>query len=270
MNDVSPCIHLTGLQIETEGHPEFRDLSFSVESGALAAIVGRNHGSWIVLLRILAGMRSLPGGQLELWGNPITAIDRRSLNQLISFVSHSQHPVFHYTVEEFIMQGCESRLKPLQSPGEHEYEKARQIVSQLNIEKLIRRDSSMLSDGELQLVSLARVLMEDTRLMLLEDPVCHLPQETQAEIMSMLLDLTRQQGKTILVTLKDPELALKLADQLIIFDDNGIADILFRHQPTFYEEANAVLQRLLTLDSEGRLIELPSNRNCSDMIDRLF
>ena len=270
MNDVSPCIHLTGLRIETEIHPEFRELSLSVESGVLAAIVGRNHGSWVILLRILAGMRGLPDGQLELWGTPITAFDRRSLNQLISFVPSNQHPVFHYTVEEYIMQGCESRLKPLQSRGENEYEKARQIVSQLKIEKLTSRDSSMLADSELQLVSLARALMEDTRLMLLEDPVCHLPEETQAEIMSMLHSLTRQQGKTILITMEDPNLALKQADQLIIFDDNGIADILFRNQPVFFEAANAVLQRLLILDSEGRLIESPKTRSYSVMKDGLF
>lgn len=270
MNEGSPCIHLTGLQIESNGHPAFRDLNFSVESGTLAAMVGRNQGNWVILLRMLAGVRSLPGGQLELWGEPITAIDRRRLNQLVSFISLNLRPVFHYSVEEYILQGSETHLKPMQSSGEPEFKKMEEIVSQLKIEKLVNRDCSMLSDGELQLASLARVLMEDTMLILLEDPVCYLPKETQTEIMSMLLDLTRQHGKTVLVALEDPGLALKLADQLIIFDDNGIADILFRRQPTFFESANLVLQRLLMLDPEGHLLDTPQNGSHPVMSDRLF
>lgn len=255
MNGSKPCIQVINLQLESAGRPLLRNLNLQVNCGMLTALVGRNPPAWNHLLRQIAGKQPILDGQIEVWGVPVSQIPRRTIDSLICHIPLHEKPIFAYSVMEFIMQGCEVSLKPMQSPQACDQERALQIMKQLRIEKLGKRDSSLLNSSELQLVLLARGLMQNARLFLLDDPVSHLKPAAQLEIMNILMEKVRQDS-TALIAFQDPWLAVQLADQLIVFDEDGIAAVLYRRQPDFAAAAEYVLNQLLTLDNEGHLLDV--------------
>jgi len=97
--------------------------------------------------------------------------------------------------------------------------------------------------------------MQDARLLMIDEPFDSLNDEEQAEILSLLQDMAHRRGRTVVAAIQDPALAVASADRLIIFDNQGITDVLDRHQDNFAENANKVLQRLMMLDPNGHLLD---------------
>ena len=254
MNGSKPCIQVINLQLESAGRPLLRNLNMQVNCGVVTALVGRNPAVWNHLLRQIAGKQPIIDGQIEIWGVPVSQIPRRTIDSLICHIPLQEKPIFAYSVMEFIMQGCEVSMKPMQTPQACDHERAMQIMKQLKIEKLGQRDSSLLNSIELQLVLLARGLMQNARLFLLDDPVSHLKPAAQLETMTLLLEKVKQ-NSTALIAFQDPWLAVQLADQLVVFDEDGIAAVLYRKQPDFAAAAEYVLNQLLTLDNDGHLLD---------------
>ncbi len=255
MNDNKPCVQIINLQLDLSGKPIYRNLNLQIQTGTLTALTGKNPAAWNILLRMIAGTQGIQNGMIDLWGVPVNQIGRRGLSHLICYVPRLQQPLFAYPVTEFIMQGCESRLKPMQAPQDSDRALADSIIRQLKIEKLVHRDCSLLNKAERQLVLLARALMQDARLLMLDDPVSYLPEKEQYAVLSLLLDMTRRQDKTMVVALDDPWLGLQLADQMVVFDEQNLAAILYRQQPDFAAAAESVLHRVLPLDAECHLLD---------------
>jgi iron complex transport system ATP-binding protein len=253
--DIRPCIQITNLQFEWTSSPIYRNLNLQIPQNILSVLTGRNPAVWNALLRMISGTQAIQSGQIDLWGVPVGHFGRRGLSSLICYVPRQQQPLFAYPVKEFIMQGCESRLKPMQTPQIADIELAQQIMSRLKIQKLNNRDCSLLNKAERQLVLLARALMQNAQLLMLDDPVHYLDGSEQFSIMKMLLEMAHQQNKTVVVALSDPWLGLMLADQLVVFDDHNVAAALDRQQPDFAEAAESVLHRVLPLDAECHLLD---------------
>ncbi len=256
MNGFKPCIQIINLQLDLFGKPVYRNLNLQINCGTLTALVGQNPAAWNTLLRLLSGMQPVHSGQIELWNTPISRIGRRNVNNLICFIPRQHQPVFAYTVMEFIMQGCEASLKPLQTPQESDRERAKQIMRNLKIEKLANRDSSLLNNSERQLVLLARAFMQDAKLYLLDDPFNSLNEAAQFSAMTLLREMVHENDRTALVAMQDPWLAMQLADQLVVFNQQGIAAVLYRQQPDFADAAEYVLHQVLDLDESGHLLDL--------------
>ncbi|HBP38747.1 MAG TPA: hypothetical protein DD640_08410 [Clostridiales bacterium] len=255
MTEARPCIQIINLELDLAGKAIYRNLNLLIESNTLTVLTGKNPAAWNILLRMVAGTQAIQSGHIDLWGVPVSHIGRRGLSNLICYVPRQQQPLFAYPVMEFIMQGCESRLKPMQAPQASDLELAQQILNRLKIQKLAHRDCSLLNKAERQLVLLARAMMQDAQLLMLDDPVHHLDETEQFTTVKMLLDMAHQQNKTVVINLMDPWLGLMLADQLVVFDDSGIAAVLYRQQPDFADAAESVLHRILPLDAECHLLD---------------
>lgn len=225
MESGSPGIQLTHLTIEHFGIQIYENLNLKIDTGTLAAFTGHNPDCWNILMRMIGGQQQVSSGLIELWGVPVAQISRRNLNSLVSFVPRQQHPLFAYPVIDYVLQGVEPRLKPLQAPTEADRERAREILHLLHIEKLMYRDSSLLSNRERQLVAIARALMQDARLLMIDEPFESLDDDDQAEILVLFRNLVHKQGRIIILAIKNPDLASAIADRLVFFDSQGIAEI---------------------------------------------
>jgi iron complex transport system ATP-binding protein len=239
--DLRPCIRLRDLVIASSGKTIYDNLQLTVPTGCVAVITGAPSPGWNALLHVLAGMQPVQGGQLDLWGYPIAQIGRRDMNANISYLPRHYKAIFDYTAGEFIQRGCEVRLKPLQGIGFAEEEQARQIMAQMKIERLASRESDLLNNAEHQKVGLARALMQQAHLLLLDEPLISLNEEDQATVMSLLRDYARQNQKTVLATMADPRQGLRMVDLLIVFGSDGILAVLDRNSPDFDAAAEQAL-----------------------------
>jgi len=132
--------------------------------------------------------------------------------------------LFAYPVIDYVLQGIEPNLKPLQAPAETDRERAREILASLHVEKLMYRDSSLLSNRERQLVVIARALMQDAQLMMIDEPFDSLTEQDVTIVFAIFESLAHSQGKTVILAMLDTTLALTGADRLVTFEYMGIVD----------------------------------------------
>jgi iron complex transport system ATP-binding protein len=243
--EAKPCVQVKDLPVELSGLPIYPSLNLNIRCGSLAVISGVYSPAWTTLLQMLAGIRPVQSGRIELWGYPIGSINRRDMSSHICFVPKKHRPVFNYSVQEYVLQGCEARLKPLQTVDSSDRERVMQVLKRMDIENLSGRNSEFLSNAEHQKVILARALAQNARLTILDEPVENLDETDRYRVMAILLETALQNQLTLVAAMQDPGLGLLLADQMLIFDSNGIMADLDRKQPDFAAAAERALARAL-------------------------
>lgn len=239
--DLRPCIRMRDLAVALSGKTVYHNLQLTIPTGRLAVITGVPSPGWNALLHILAGMQPVSSGQLDLWGYPIGQIGRRDMSANTSYVPRHYKASFDYSAGEFILRGCEAHLKPMQGISFADEQLAQQIMEQMKIERLASRKSDLLNNAEHQKVGLARALMQQAHLLLLDEPLISLNEDDQATVMAILLDYTRQNQQTVLAAMADPQPGLRLADLLIVFGPAGILAVLDRSMPDFDTAAKQAL-----------------------------
>ncbi|HAL74830.1 MAG TPA: hypothetical protein DCM45_07075 [Clostridiales bacterium] len=224
MESDKPCIRMTDISVEHSGATVCENLSLTIDVGSLVLLTGRNPACWSVVMRMIGGLQPIPTGVIELWGIPVQRISRRVLSSQVCFVPRQQHPLFAYPVIDYVLQGIEPNLKPLQAPAETDRERARDILNGLHIEKLMYRDSSLLSNRERQLVVVARALMQDAHLLMIDEPFDSLNEQDVSIVLAIFKSLAHSHDKTVIMAMLETGPALAAADRLVTFEYMGIID----------------------------------------------
>ena len=190
-------------------------VSFSVPvSGQLIGLLGVNGSGKTTLLKAAAGL--LPHtGQCLLDGVPLESLSTRRLAQTVSYIPQQSGISVSLSAREVVLMGFNPRLGVLQ-------------------------DYLTLSGGEKQLCILARTIAEDAPLLLLDEPDSALDLANRSRMTALLAQLVHTGGKTALVCLHDPALALDSCDILVVLQGGGVAAVL--HPRT---DPPAVLQAAL-------------------------
>lgn len=202
--------------------PILRDVSMRVEEGKICALLGRNGSGKTTLLRCLNALIKPAQGQVYLQGRDIAHLSRAEIARIVSVVPQSTSAPFNYPCLEVVLMGEAARLNPWSVPGEVARQRAKGVFKQIGIEHLLDQDYNGISGGEQQLVLLARALFQDTPYMLLDEPNSHLDFSNQHQMMSLMRQLAKQQGITMLITLHDPNLAVYYCDEIVLMQQGRL------------------------------------------------
>ncbi len=154
----------------------------------------------------LAGLHQLDGGR-------ITYRDaQKSKSEQVSVVLTDKLSGQNMTVYELVSFGRYPYLDWTVRLSAEDKRQIDEAIVQVKIQHLVDQRLSELSDGQMQLVMIARALAQDTPLMLLDEPTAHLDLNNRIEIMKLLRALAHQTGKAIIVSSHDLDLALQTAD----------------------------------------------------------
>jgi ABC-type sugar transport system ATPase subunit len=197
--------------------PDFslKDISFSVEQGDYFILLGESGAGKSMLLETIAGLINPESGSIFLEGNNITNQKIQDRKIGLVFQDHAVFP--HMTVYENIVFSLHGRNLS------HKEKKVsvHQIAEQLSISGLLDRRPSTLSGGELQRVALARTLVQQPRILLLDEPLASLDSRIKSELRSQLRKIQRR-GQTILHVTHDYEEALSLGNRIAVIHDGSI------------------------------------------------
>lgn len=211
--------------------PTLHDVSFSVRQGTLVAVLGPNGAGKSTLFRCILRLLKPSAGTIRLCGEDTAAIDRRRLAKLAAYIPQSSTPVFNYTVEDAVLMGTTGALSALQAPSRTERERCARALEQLGISDLAQRGIAQLSGGERQLALIARALVQDARVLIMDEPTANLDYGNQRRVMQQVRALA-DGGYTILLSTHNPEHALHYATQVLalqngrVIADGATADTL--------------------------------------------
>ena len=218
------CLQADQIEFRYEGatsRPVFSELSLAVGKGSVFCLLGPNGTGKSTLLKCLCGLLQCGKGRILLNGNSIRYLGPTTLAQAIGYVPQSQVPVFPYAVEEVVVMGRAPHLKTLAMPSKTDYQKAGRAMDAVGITHLARRPCTRLSGGEWQLTLLARALVQEAQLLILDEPTSHLDVGNQVKILHTIQSLAAQ-GLTIVMATHFPDHALWTADQVAVLNQGRI------------------------------------------------
>lgn len=199
------------------GHP----VNLSIRSGELIGLIGPNGIGKSTLIRTLIGVQPPLNGQLSLKSTPLTSFSLPQLALELSVVLTDAPATRNLKVQEMVSLGRQpytNWLGKLSREDELIVHKAMENTETLDLAH-VRCDQ--LSDGQFQRVSIARALAQDTDLIVLDEPTTHLDLYHRAYIFKLLHKLCREQGKAVLFSTHEIEMALTKSDKLLLMSAKG-------------------------------------------------
>lgn len=241
------------------GKTILNDLSLSVEKGSITAILGPNGTGKTTLLHTILGLLAPQSGEIWIAGKNIDEYKRSELSQVMSLVPQSEVVPFNFKVIEYVLLGRTPQLGFLDMPSEHDIELVRDTLEMLEIQHLEQRAVTELSGGEQQMAILARALVQEPQLLLLDEPTSHLDLSNKGRLLKILQTLS-QRGVTIVFSTHDPDAAAMIADHVILLKAGAVLDAGLIDQVLTSEKLTQTYgTEVKVLTIEGRLVTLLIN-----------
>lgn len=198
------------------------DLSLDIPAGKITAILGPNGTGKTTLLLILLGLLKPFEGEVRVSGKSHREYSKRDLSQMIGLVPQFESIPFNFSVFEYVLLGRSPYLKPFQLPGEEDVRITDGALEAAGISHLSEKPVTEISGGERQLVHISRVLAQQTRILLLDEPTAHLDLENQNRILKLLKRMSFE-GITAVMTTHDPNAAIFAANHFVLMDRGNIS-----------------------------------------------
>ncbi|MDR0694481.1 MAG: ABC transporter ATP-binding protein [Prevotellaceae bacterium] len=201
-----------------------RPMHLSTTGSELLALVGLNGAGKSTLLRTIAGLQKPIDGKIFLCGKPLPDYSRNELAKIISFVSTEPIAVPYLKVFDLAAMGrypYTGRMGHLNEDDKYQVLEALELVG---LRAMAWRNVSTLSDGERQRVMIARTLVQDTPIVLFDEPTAYLDMPNKYETLALLQRLAHNRHKTIIYSTHDISLATRTADKLWLITPAGISE----------------------------------------------
>lgn len=193
------------------------NISLHVQPGDCIALLGANGAGKSTLLRLLLGLLKPHAGRVLLHGQPLAAQQRRHIARHLAYVPQSHVPSFPYRVRDIISQGRLPSTGLGRGANADDHAAVDQALAQLGIEHLAARLYTELSGGERQLALIARALVQQARVIVLDEPVAGLDYGHQQRLLEQLQRLAAQ-GLSIISSSHHPEHALAWANRAWVLE----------------------------------------------------
>lgn len=227
-------------------------LSVKLPEGRLICLVGRNGVGKSTLLRSLSALQPPLSGDVLLDGRSIASYSHKALARLVSVVTTRDVPVPSMTSWEVVALGRSpyTQFWGQLSPADKEI--VDRSIDITGISPLASRRVGSLSDGERQKVMIAKAIAQETPVILLDEPTAFLDYPSKVSTLSLLSRLAREMRRTILVSTHDVEHALRLSDEVLLLQKEGLYKVLRRDALVGDHSADGLGQQV----GDGDLLDL--------------
>ncbi len=204
------------------GEPILKGVSVQIAPGDFCALLGPNGAGKSTLLYALMGYLKPDKGSVCMFGKDFNDLKRNYIARNLAFVPQESVHEFDHTVLETVLMGRFPYLGLLQTYSAEDYLVVAKVLELLKLTALQGRWVSELSGGEKQRVLIARALAQETPYILLDESLSQLDINHQIEIMHLLKDIHKNQGKAVLIVSHNLNLAANYAERLIFLKDGRI------------------------------------------------
>ncbi len=218
-------LEIRDLHFSYRNNEVLKGLNLTVSDGEMVSLLGRNGAGKTTLMRLIPGFLKAPEQSILIDGKPVLQMSLRERASYMAYIPQITRSVFPYSVRTSILMGCSNRLSLLQNPGRREEQRVEEVIDLLNIRAIADRNMETISGGERQLVLIARALMQDARLLILDEPTSFLDYGNQLLVLERVQELAGQ-GYSCIYSTHNPDLALShstravvMKDGVIVFDD---------------------------------------------------
>lgn len=217
-------------------HPIHTHLSFHLLRGELTALLGANGAGKSTLLRTLAASQPALSGTLQVLDKPLQSYSERERSRTIGVVLTDKTQAGGLTVYELVSLGRQPHTGFFGRLHAKDHRLVEEALEAAGISHKAQQYMAELSDGERQKAMIAKALVQECPLIILDEPTAFLDAVSRIEVMTLLHRLAVEQDKAILLSTHDIEQALVLSDKLwLLSKDTGLQcgvteDLILKHQ----------------------------------------
>lgn len=190
------------------------NLDLQAAPSTLTSLIGTNGTGKSTLLRSLASLQPVIGGRVMVEGEELSHLNASARAKKISVVLTDIINTQHLSVFDLVAMGRMPYTSWSGRLSDNDKEIVKRSIEQVNLSHKTLMMVNELSDGERQRASIARALAQDTPLILLDEPTSHLDLPNRVEIMLLLRQLAEKQGKSIIISTHELNLAFQMSHQI--------------------------------------------------------
>lgn len=207
------------------------NISFEIKEGELIGLLGVNGSGKSTLIKAICNIIG-HSGQVVINNTSIEGLKTAELAKIISYVPQQSGIGIDISVLSVVMMGFNSKLRLFEQPTEDMYNKAKAVINLVGLSDVINKNYMLLSQGQKQMVILARALVGQGNMIVMDEPESALDYNIRYKSMNIVKDWIRTDKRAGLVILHDIMLALNNCDRLILLKDKHISDIVDLHNDT--------------------------------------
>lgn len=220
MSNVS--ISTSNLTIGYDNKLVQRDLSFSLLQGEMVCMLGKNGCGKSTLLRTLAGLQPALDGTFTLTNNPLPIANSHNDASHLALVLTERLSLENTSVHDVVAMGRYPYTSFLGGLSTQDEQIIEQSLADVGLSGVGDTPFNGHSDGEKQRALIAKAIAQQTPIILLDEPTAHLDLPNRIKILQLLRCLAHEQGKTILISTHELELAIQLSDRILLMSEQGI------------------------------------------------
>ena len=199
-----------------------RDLTFQVTPGEMVGLIGPNGSGKSTIIKALSHVISPYSGKILLDGKNIAKIPRAELARLIGVVPQMPLLPSTFTAFEIVLMGRNPHLGLFQYESARDMDITWQAMEKTATQSLAERRVGELSGGEIQRIVIARVLAQEPKSILLDEPTANLDINYQVEILDLIKNLCLENNLAVVITLHDLNLASQYCGRLILLNNGRV------------------------------------------------
>ena len=199
-------------------------VSLDVRKGEFIGIIGPNGAGKTTLLTVINGLGKLVHGKAWVLGSRLNGRNSINLRKRIGYVAQVERidPRLPINVRETVMVGCYGRLGLFRWPTRAQWERVDEVLEMVGIAHLSQRPIGHLSGGEYQRAAIARALVQQPEIFLLDEPTASIDQKAQREILSLIQLIHREYHTTTLFVTHDIRTLPFICQRLILMKEGKI------------------------------------------------
>ena len=196
-----------------------KNVSFNVKEESFTVLLGPSGCGKSTILKMLSGLENVTSGTIKIENRDVTELEASKRGVSMVFQSYALFP--HLNVKENIQFG----LKVRKVPVEEREKKVKEAAKVVGLTELLDRKPANLSGGQRQRVALARSIVSDQSVCLMDEPLSNLDSKLRAEMRDEIRDLQKRLGLTVVYVTHDQVEAMSMADQIILLKSGEIVQV---------------------------------------------
>lgn len=197
------------------------NLDLAVRENAVLTILGPNGAGKTTLLKCMMGFLKWNRGDTYVDGRPFGSYTPGEIWKHVSYVPQAKHNAFSYSILDTVVMGLNAGSSLFSSPSKSDYERAYAMLERMGIAHLAQQGCNAVSGGQLQMALIARALVSEPKILILDEPESNLDMYNQLKVVDAIARIAAERTTTCIVNTHFPAHALAISDDTLFMGRNG-------------------------------------------------
>lgn len=217
-----PSISVSNLSFSYNENLTLKNLSFEIEKNSFVSILGPNGAGKSTLVNLISKVMPIGAGEIVIEGKNIRDLNHIEIAKKVAVVPQYTSLGFNFSVYEIILMGRYPYLSRFKGEKQEDYRIVNEVMELTHTDIFKDRKYNELSGGERQRVIIAQTLVQDSPIIILDEPTSHLDINFQIEFMELFYSLYKKKGKTIIGIFHDINLAIQYSEKIMLLKEGNI------------------------------------------------